>query len=259
MISVVTAYYNRKKQFYNTLKTISNSEVKDFEVIAVDDCSDNENRLEDLINEFPFLKIIRLEKENKWYINPCVPFNIGFKQAKGDIIIIQNPECLHVGDVLKSSLNIKDDEYFSFGCYSINEEATEKISNIDLNLENILEVISPMPIAVSQDGDNGWYNHGIFRPVRFHFTSAITKKMLDLLGGFDERYAKGIAFDDNELLVRIDRLGLKTKFINHPFTTHQWHYSSNNYQNLDATNLINRNRNLLYNVTMREQNYTVNK
>jgi glycosyltransferase involved in cell wall biosynthesis len=252
MISIVTAYYNRKEQFYNTLKTISKSEIKDFEVIVVDDCSDHDHRLETFLNEFPFLKIIRLEKENKWYVNPCVPFNIGFKEAKGDIIIIQNPECLHVGDVIEQASKIQEGEYYSFACYSVDQETTQKFNTIDLNVPNLLNEIEPNPRAVSHDGDNGWYNHSIYRPVRFHFTSTITKNDLNKLGGFEERYAHGIAFDDNEFLTRVDRLCLKTKFINKPFVVHQWHYSSNNYQKLDVGDLIEKNRDLLYNVTMSE-------
>ena len=55
MISIVTAYHNRKDLFINTLKTIDkfkgNNEI---EVIAVDDCSTEEHRIEDLVNIFPF-------------------------------------------------------------------------------------------------------------------------------------------------------------------------------------------------------------
>lgn len=254
-VSIVTAYHNRKKLFYNTLKTIQNSENKDIEVIVVDDCSDDEHRLEDLLPEFPFLKIIRLEKKDKWYINPCVPFNIGFKEAKNEIVIIQNPECLHVGDVLKKVSEMKENEYYSFACYSITQDMTSKIKELDV--ESLLSLIQPQPRSIRHDGDNGWYNHSVYRPVRYHFTSAIHRKNLMELGGFDERYAEGIAYDDNEILVRISRMGLRIEIINSPFVVHQWHYSSNNYQNVDAVRLIERNRNLL-NQTMRETSWKAN-
>ena len=72
----------------------------DFEVIAVDDCSDEDQRIDDLANRFSFLKTHRIQKENKWYNNPCIPFNIGFSLSSGDQIIIQNDECLHYSDIL---------------------------------------------------------------------------------------------------------------------------------------------------------------
>lgn len=252
MISIVTAYYNRKPQFYETLKSITNSSVKDIELIVVDDCSSEEHRLEDLVGEFPFLKIIRLEKEDKWYVNPCVPYNIGFKEAKGDIIIIQNPECYHLDDILSYvKLNLKENDYFSFSCYSLTQENTKNLgSQTKLNFKNS---------GITHDGGDGWYNHSIYRPVGYHFCSAIHKNNLDDLGGFDERYADGIAFDDNELLVRINRKGLNNKIVDSHTVLHQWHYSSNNYQTVNAAGLIEKNRRLLYDVTMKESGWIVNK
>lgn len=262
MISIVTAYHNRKDLFYNTLKTINkfkgNLEV---EVIAVDDCSSDEHRIEDLKTEFSFLNVIRLEKENKWYINPCAVFNIGFKHAKGDVIIIQNPECIHVGDVLEKASRIGDSDYFSFGCYSIDQNKTELLGvklKDDFNLESILNIIEPNYRPVTHDGDNGWYNHAMLRPVGYHFCSVITKKNLDNLGGFDERFAHGIAFDDNEILLRIHKKGLNVKIINNPFVVHQWHYSTHNYQHLNVHELIDKNRKLLE-IIRQEPNWQSNR
>ena len=60
MISIVTAYYNRKQLFINTLKSIkAQNSTYLLEVIAVDDGSEETERLEDLVSEFPFLKVIR--------------------------------------------------------------------------------------------------------------------------------------------------------------------------------------------------------
>lgn len=259
MISIVTAYHNSKDLLITTLKTIANSSVKDVEFVLVDDCSSEEHRVEDLVSDFPFLRVIRLEKKDKWYVNPCVVFNIGFKEAKGDIIILQNPECLHIGDVLERASKIKKGEYLSLGCYSINQTKTKMIKSLDVvNNGNLLNIVEPSPGGVRADGDNGWYNHSVYRPMGFHFCSVITKEDLNELGGFDERYAKGIAYDDNEILVRVKRMGLEVKFINNPFVVHQWHYSSNNYQHLDANQLVRRNSDLLNNVTMKETTWKVN-
>ena len=259
MLSIVTAYHNRRDLLINTLKTINNSEIKDIEFIVVDDCSSDEHRVEGLVENFPFLKVVRLEKEDKWYVNPCVVFNKGFKEAKGDVVILQNPECLYVGDVLRRASEIEKGEYISFACYSIDQTKTNNITLLDtMDDENLLSIVEPNPRSVGSDGDNGWYNHSKFRPMGYHFCSVISKEDLVSLGGFDERYAHGIAYDDNEILVRIRRMGLNIKIINDPFVVHQWHYSSNNYQHLNANELIRRNSNLLNYVTMRETTWKVN-
>lgn len=256
MISIVTAYYNRKNLFIKTLETISNSEYKDIEVIAVDDCSDDEHRLEDLTELFPFLKVIRLEKKDKWYVNPCVPFNIGFKNAVGDKIIIQNPECFHANDIISFvDKNLSDQNYLSFGCYSINELTTSVISEIKDHSE-ILNERTYLHRAVTYDGDEGWYNHSNYRPCGFHFCCAITKKNLDELGGFDERYAEGIAFDDDELLHRI-KLKLNLQFVDNFVAVHQWHYSNTN-RDSNFWTLWNKNNYLLNNITKIENKYTAN-
>lgn len=247
MISIVTAYYNRLDLFMNTLKSIEKSEIKDIEVVVVDDGSSEEHRLEGLTERFPFLKVIRLEPQNKWWVNPCIPFNIGFKEAKGDIIIIQNPECKHMGDILKRSLTIGVDEYISFACYSIDEETTYG------PIKNLQTINRP----VSHDGQTGWYNHSVYRPVGYHFCSVIHKSNLDELGGFDEKYANGLAYDDNEILYRINKMGLKVSIVDEPFVIHQWHYSGGN-KIPNAQELINKNKNLLYNVTMKSNDYKVN-
>jgi glycosyltransferase involved in cell wall biosynthesis len=216
-ISIVTAYYNRKKLFINTLNSIKKTLHDDFEVIVVDDASNEENRLEDLKEEYDFLNVIRINPEDKWWINPCIPFNIGFKHIKGDFVILQNPECFHTKDIIKYVAdNITENDYFSFGCYSLNKDKTNRIEEFEsFTFENR---------GVSYDGEDSWYNHSKYRPVGYHFTSAISKRKLNLLNGFDERFANGLAYDDNEFLYRINKI-CNFKFIDDPFVLHQNHYN----------------------------------
>ena len=226
-------YYNRKEQLLNTLNSINNSKHKDnIQIIIVDDCSTNNYKLN--LNELLIInkniELITLTKETKWYTNPCIPFNIGFKKIKNNNVIIQNSECYHNGDIIDYVLNnLNNNNYLSFGCYSLTE-------NQDLNNINITNKI------VSFDGDNGWYNHSTIRPVYYHFCSAITHENLKKLGGFDERFANGIGYDDNELLIRIDRLGLTKTIIDTPNVFHQYHYNekskNNGIYNTDLYNLI---------------------
>ena len=65
MISIATTFYNRKNQFINTLKSLEKSSIKNFEVIVVDDASDDDQRIEYLENEFKFLKVYRIERHEK--------------------------------------------------------------------------------------------------------------------------------------------------------------------------------------------------
>lgn len=240
MISIVSAYFNRRDLLIKTLNSLQNSQIKNFEYIVVDDASNDEHKIDDLSDIYSFLKVIRIEPSDKWWVNPCVPFNMGFKECKGDIVILQNPECKHIGDVLKKASEITDNEYYSFACYSLDEKNTYDKEDFEI-----------LNVGASRDGQLSWYNHSIFRPKGYHFCSVITKKNLDELGGFDMDYADGIAYDDDEFLFRIRKKGIQVKIIDYPFVAHQWHQSVN-YSHLDAKGLIERNKNLFFNKTTKQ-------
>lgn len=239
MISIVTAYYNRKKLFKRTLLGIKNyASGVDFEFIVIDDGSDEAERLEDLLDEFPFLKIIRIEKEYKWYRNPCIPFNIGISECSGDKIILQNPECYHLDNILNYvDENLTDNQYLSFGCYSLDKENTDDDS-LFYNVPHIRNIIKENHYIVKIDGGLGWYNHSEQRPLALHFCTAIMAKDLVDLGGFDPRYALGYGYDDDELIFRIRQKNMKIIFKDDLLVLHQNHYVNTNqdvkYINPDA-------------------------
>jgi glycosyltransferase involved in cell wall biosynthesis len=241
-VSIVSAYHNRKNLLINTLKSISKSKHNDFEFIIVDDASSEEHRLEDLLKEYSFLKLIRIEPENKWYVNPCIPFNIGFKNATGDIIILQNPECFHTDDIISYVVNnLKEDDYFSFGCFSLDENKTNIFcNNIDVDISQLI-----VNKSVTGNSSDGWYNHSIYRNVGYHFTSAIYKKKLDELGGFDENYSKGIGYDDDEFLRRVKKI-CNFRMIDNPLVLHQYHYNFSKINPEIHNKLVETNRNLFF-------------
>lgn len=259
-VSIVMAYYNRKSQLFKTLKTIELSKyINETEIIIVDDGSPIDANITEyiLLSSFPNLdiKVTTIKIEDRKWVNPCVPFNIGFSKATGDIVILQNPECLHLGDIVEHAvLNVQEDNYITYGCYSINQHTTNIVNSVfsqNKSIDAIKSVITPYN-KVGPSGNNGWYNHTIHRPYAFHFTSAISMKNLSRLGGFDERYADGYRWDDNEFVERIRRMGLKILILdeNSPISVHQWHSSErlrNNFGLLDK-----KNKDLFYTVTCRE-------
>ena len=255
-ISIVATYHNRKKVFEHTLKSISLSKYKNFEFIVVDDCSDESERIEDLAEKYDFIKLIRLENENKWYVNPCIPFNIGFSEITGDIVIIQNTECFHTIDILEYTANVlTENDYITFATYSLTKEQTDIIVDINENvIEETKKVILPYVIQRSESlGMLGWYNHTQHRPSAYHFCSAIYKDKLSELNGFDERYATGMSYDDNEFLRRIYRLKLKVMISDDNIVYHQYHGRGKPFEG----NLLNKNM-MLYNSTQNEEIITAN-
>lgn len=231
-ISIVMAYYNRKPQTLVTLDGFEKQYVGkyDFEVVIVDDSSNNDNRLEEDIKKYSFpINLIVISKEEKGdRVNPCTAYNKGFKEASGEIIIIQNPECYHIGDIIGNTLkNMKEEDYYSYSCFTANNEEITKEIITHNNFRELLENDEFMNRNKSIVGLN-WYNHPTEpgRDVGYHFCSAIYKDKLDLIGGFDERFADGYCFDDDELLLTVKynlRLNIKIVNTNDCFVVHQFH------------------------------------
>lgn len=238
MISIVMAYVNRLDLLDHTLYTICQSAHSDFEVVIVDDFSRPDQDPTQLLNKFPAIKIKVLKMSeiigNRSYFNPCVPYNVGFSAARGDKIIIQNPECCHMGDVVSyTEQNLTDDVYLSYHCYASTQA--------DLALLRSGKPIQYLNNPVSAGGC--WYNHREYRPESFHFTTAITRKNLAKLNGFDERFSQGRAWDDIELVRRIKNLGLVITYVDHPHTIHQYHTKT---VDKHQAALINKNRTLYH-------------
>jgi glycosyltransferase involved in cell wall biosynthesis len=214
-LSIVIPYYNRRELLINVLKSINMT--GDIEVIIVDDGSDEENRLNFHLMDY---KLLILERSKVWR-GACVAYNAGFKEATGDVIMINSSECIHVGDVTGYIFeNFKENDYFSFSTYMMNQ-------NEDLNKPKF---------------KNFWGVHssvGNFIP----YCGVISKKNMDLLGGYDERFAKGIGFDDYDFTHRVKNLKLNMKCIDDPYVIHQWHSPTKypNTLNYDLLMYLNKN------------------
>lgn len=227
-------YYERQFQLTKTLLSLNNSKSY-FEVIIVDDNSKEDIQLPEI--SYP-CKIIKLT--SKSWTNPEPVYNIGISKAEGNIIVLQNAECYHVGDVLKAAESVTDNNYISFSCFSLSKEST---FNNKLPLNNI---------GASRDGQDAWYNHPIYRPVCYDFCSAITARNLIKLNGYDERLSFGCGYGDDYLLARIKMMGLRITLMQDPFVVHQWHYNCPVPENKGELVLKNKN---LYHALLQENNY----
>jgi glycosyltransferase involved in cell wall biosynthesis len=212
-IAIVMTYFNRQYQLDQTLRTISKTNQKDIEVIIVDDCSDVAPNIGS--SDFP---ITVYRTENKKWLDGSPAYNLGIFHAikkKPDIIILQNAETYHVGDVIDYASRVTNDSYISFGCYNLSKGDTFKE-------HNITEIIKNNARAVDNEA-NAWLNHKTIRPMGYHWCSAITTQNMIRLNGFDEGFSDGYCFEDDELLARVRMLGLKVEITDYPFVVHQWH------------------------------------
>jgi hypothetical protein len=209
------SYFNRLDQLRYTLKTISQSQVKDLEIVIAEDFCDPAEQLHRISAEFPHfnIQVSRMSdiRPKKDFCNTCVPYYAAFRATRGDMIIIQNPECCHMGDVLQYTLdNLTNENYLTFHCYAATKSETRVMQ-------------SGQPLPMFTDKKSRWYNHVTERPYAYHFTTAITRENLVKLNGFDERFAQGHDMDDVELIHRIRAMPLELKFVEEPWVVHQYH------------------------------------
>jgi len=229
---LVMTYYERQLQLTKTLESLKKSEYKDFEVIVVDD--DSRNDIFHNIKEYP---VTVVKMKNKRWTNPEPAYNMGLflaMKANPDVIIVQNAECYHVGDVISYATKVTDSTYFAFSCFSLDRENTFKE-------HNVFYLADKNRRRANFDGDLAWYNHPVYRPNAFDFCVALTAKNMKLLNGYDERFSDGHAYGDNNLIERVGVLGLQVKIPLVPFVVHQWHYVTPHpvdYVRLEAKNKL---------------------
>ena len=228
MISIVMGYINRKKQVEITIDTIFKSKHKNFEIIIVNDCDDDLNFL---LEKYDRNKIIIIENKDKEYINPCISYNIGLKKAKGEICILQNPECCHIGDILTTvNCLLKENDYMAFCSYYLdNYNKNDKLyeilynkkiynhdnvlinsNNNDENFWNINKIKNLLNFTLDYKKDsvlppekNGWCSHQYLNNNYLHFCTAIYKNKIQEIDYFSSIYKDGICFDDDDLVRKI--------------------------------------------------------
>jgi len=198
-ISIVMTSHERSSQVYYTLKTISKSNIKDIQVILVDDSS---NDIVDInvLKTFTFnIDFIRINRVNKFWSNPCVNYNIGFEYIKGQKVVIQNSEVCHIGDVLNYiNKNVIDNNHYVFDVRtSLSFETNEHIYKNETTIQEL------------RCWNSMWYQHHIFRNVCYHFLVALTKDTFDSIKGFSYDYSFGSCYDDDDLIFKIKSLDIK--------------------------------------------------
>lgn len=230
MISVCMHYYNRRKLLISTLNSFLLSEnINDTEFVIVDDASSDENKIHDLPELFPTLKfkLFRYEPNEKTWLCPVIPCNKSISLSTGDIIIIQNPECIPMFDILKYTReNIKLNDYMCYNVYALNEnQTTDVITKFNLNKWNTLVDMS----NATYRGDNGWYQHNTIFNRGYNFSCAIHKEDLDKCGWFDERFSDGIAWADAEFIERLKFKKMNIVAVPNVYCYHLCHEHDDSY------------------------------
>jgi glycosyltransferase involved in cell wall biosynthesis len=252
-ISIVMTSHERSKQVYCTLETINICNFKDIHIIIVDDSS-IDPILETVIEKFNLhIELISINRQYKYWTNPCINYNIGFQYIKGNKVIIQNSEVCYIGDIIEyTKNNIIDDNYYVFDVKASRDFNTNELIYAALKTDKINVGIYNENIY--SDRWQGWYQHVSNRNGNYHFLTALTKKTFDKIGGFSYDYAFGSCYDDDDYLLKISSNNINIINVNneiykiggihlyHGYTTNSDAYS---WSTKDNYHLFNKKKNYL--------------
>jgi len=192
--SIILPYCKRKNYLYNTLISFKHHYNRnDYEVVIIEDYKNYEDTEEHIALHHLIAKF-RGSINISWFYsilkdcyNPAPLFNLGAQLAVGKFFVISNPECFHSVDILSGL-----DEEFDVdeNCYVIC--ACEEVINPEgkiIRFENFKDFNFVHRI---------WFQHSKHNNRGFHFCSAISKDKYHQIDGFDDKFALGAAYDDND-------------------------------------------------------------
>tara|TARA_B100000315_G_C14561387_1_gene580753 strand:+ start:248 stop:1243 length:996 start_codon:yes stop_codon:yes gene_type:complete len=97
-VSVIIPAYNSETMLDRCLKALSNSTCREFEVILVDDNSQDATK--EIVKNFPFVRYFR----NQTNLGPAISRNLGAKHAKGKYLFFIDADCVPETDWIERML-----------------------------------------------------------------------------------------------------------------------------------------------------------
>lgn len=162
-LSVVIATRNKASYLEKTLESIVYQKSPfNYEVIVVDDGSTDTTRN---VCEKYYTQYIRLEK--KIYTNPANAQNVGFKAAKGRVIVTQSDDVVHITPF---------------------QQTLEKLYNLLQPKTAVLASVWNADFSAGQWHPREVYCHPVLRNAGLFFLGAVWKEDIYAIGGHDEDF-----------------------------------------------------------------------
>lgn len=183
LVTVILTTYNRYNLFLNSYKAILEQSYKNLEIIIIDDCSSEKEYKNLQSDSFDSRTIYIRNKKNKGLANAR---NTGIKKSKGSFICFCDDDDIWMPN--KIELQLKT--YFNSPAHVGVVTSSSKV---------VVENTS----YIRKTKINGWFFKkmiGARQPLGNGSTLMFTRRCLNTIGFFDERYKRGI---DGEYLYRV--------------------------------------------------------
>lgn len=224
---IISICDNRYGMFKRSLDTWNKQTMdkKDFELIVVDDAKRDD--ILELCKEysskglqFQFIRIdnSKCDKPITTFL-PILSNNVGFRLARGKVVVITGPETLQSENNLEVSYTLKGRKECAYGLvYRSNIKFIDKIeSEWDTYLTRSFENILNIPGAKADCRTCPPH------PPAYWYYMAVSKKYVEDIGGVDEDFATGICAEDDDFSNRMRLSGVTPVFENRIIGIHQDH------------------------------------
>ena len=215
LVSVIVLNYNAGELLLNCIESIKKSAYKNLEIIVVDNISTDKSQ-ETCKEKYPDIRLIQ-NNENFGY---CEGNNIGIREAKGDYIIILNPDTIVESNWIEELISAYNK--FGEGLYqpkhlSLNEKT------VYMSAGNMLNIFGFGYAREKGNKDENQFNKieeiGYASGTCLFTSSAVLKKV----GLFDPFIF--LYHDDLDLGWRASQLGIKSYYVPTSLIYHAESYS----------------------------------
>ena len=114
-VSIVFCARDAYEYLTELIPALLNQDYPDYEIVVVNDCSDDETEeyLNDLARKNPKIKPVQLKQHLNFFNGKKFPLSMGIKSAKNDLVVLTEYDCMPINNLwLRSVVN----------CYSRNTE-----------------------------------------------------------------------------------------------------------------------------------------
>lgn len=224
-ISVVMAHWNRKDLLQSCVDRMLDL-YHDFsiEIVVCDDGSKKEE-----IPDIPGIKLLRSE-EHTAPRNPALSINRAVKESNADIIALTNPEVFHITPVLLEAvakLDPQDDvTYLASKVLHCDKMISKQVidGEFPIRFDNFNIEIDQSMLEKSDDyqGCNNvrWTSHPNHAVKPYHNLGVFSRKLWDRIGGLDEEFMKGLGWEDEDLIAKLESCDVQWLW---GAVAHLWH------------------------------------
>jgi len=224
---IISLCNNRLEHFKRSLQTYTKQYIdkKDFEILLIDDAERNEyiDLAQKAHNKMGLnIRYIRIDPAKGKYppksFTPALTNNVGFKKARGGVVVITGPETLQAENNISIASEMIARKECAYGLvFRADKKFNKWIENNPLYLKLRFDHLLSGPGATAECRTTPPH------PPAYWYFMCVAKKYVESIRGCDEKFLEGICGDDDDFSNRMKFSGVTPVFEHRIVGIHQDH------------------------------------